>query len=69
MKITGAGYYLKSFQFQHLSTGGYEVVKDKCASLFEGWTEISRSEFDREWRRFVQRVTSLNTPEKKARAS
>lgn len=67
MRITGGGYWMVSLKFQHTSNNTYEVERDKTTMSLDGWTEITRKEFDAEWRKLLREIKMLNGSNDKLR--
>ena len=60
IRITGGGYWMTSVSFQHTAEDIYEVKHDHFTTILDGFTEITRTEIDAEWREFLHKLKSLH---------
>ena len=51
---------MTSVSFQHTAEDIYEVKHDHFTTILDGFTEITRTELDAEWREFLRKLKSLH---------
>lgn len=57
LKVTGAEFWLKGFEFQLTSTGRFEAHREKCIiGRLQGHIAIKKSEYDKAWKTYLAKL-------------